>query len=154
MDCYTHLEDYIKSLYVTIGITKSSQLDMKIIASKLKLKLFFLPLESFYANGVICIDSRLSAEEQWQQFGHELCHALWHSGNQFGIPPYFREYQEWKANNFAYHFCVPTFMLNGMKLNVEYYKAIYQIQKAFNVDENFAKKRLDYYNSKTSCIVW
>lgn len=153
MDCYTHLEDYIKSLYTSIGITKSEQLGIRSVGAKMRLKVIFAPLNSF-TNEVICIDTRLSEQEQWQQFGHELCHVLWHCGNQFAIPLSFREYQEWKANNFAYHFCVPTFMLDEMKLDREYYKAIYQIQKAFNVDENFAKKRLDYYNSKTSCIVW
>lgn len=139
---YSHLEDYIKNLYLNIDITKPEQLKMKTIASRLNLKLLLVPLKSMCAGNLICIDARLHKEERWEQFGHELCHALWHSGNQLGVPLLFREYQEWKANNFALHFCVPTFMLDELKLDREYFKAIYQIQDTFNVDEEFAKKDL------------
>ncbi|WP_149865378.1 ImmA/IrrE family metallo-endopeptidase [Bacillus zhangzhouensis] len=33
------------------------------------------------------INTRLSPQEQWQDFGHELCHALRHEGNQLIMPP-------------------------------------------------------------------
>lgn len=151
--CYTHLEDYIKNLYLNIGITRQEQIDMKTIASRLNLKLLFVPFKSMCTGSLICIDARLPKEKQWQHFGHELCHALWHSGNQLGISPTFREYQEWKAIGFAYHMCVPTFMLEEMNLNTGYYTAIYQIQRTFNVDADFAKKRLDRYLSAEKCIV-
>lgn len=39
------------------------------------------------------------------------------------MSPLFREYQENKANNFMYHACVPTFMLDEIEprnLTVEY----------------------------------
>lgn len=150
---YTHLEDYIKNLYLNIGIVKPEQIDINTIATRLRIKVILVPFNSMRANNVICINERTSKEERWQQFGHELCHVLWHCGNQFGIPYFFREYQEWKANNFALHFCVPTFMLDELKLDYEYYKAIYQIQDTFNVDEEFAKKRLDNYLAVNRCIV-
>lgn len=154
VNCYTHLEDYIKNLYFNIGITKPEEININTIANRLRLKVLFVPFNSLRANNVICINERIPKDEQWQQFGHELCHALWHYGNQLGIPIFFREYQEWKANNFALHFCVPTFMLEEMNLDREYYKAMYQIQKVFNVDEYFAKKRLDYYLATNKCIVY
>lgn len=151
--CYSHLEDYIKNLYLNIGITQPEQINMKTIASRLNLKLLLVPFKSMCTGNLICIDARLPKEKQWQHFGHELCHALWHSGNQLGISPTFREYQEWKAIGFAYHMCVPTFMLEEIKLDTEYYKAIYQIQKVFKVESDFAKKRLDSYISAEKCIV-
>lgn len=83
---YTHLEDYIKNLYLNIGITEPKQLEMKIIASRLHMKVLFVPFKSMCTGSLICIDARLTKEQQWQQFGHELCHALWHSGNQLGVP--------------------------------------------------------------------
>lgn len=55
-------------------------------------------------------------------------------------PPLFREYQEWKANNFALQACVPTFMLNKIKLPINEEKAINKISLLFNVEYDFAQK--------------
>ncbi|WP_107950873.1 ImmA/IrrE family metallo-endopeptidase [Lysinibacillus parviboronicapiens] len=142
---YTHLEDYIRDLYISIGVTRPEHLDLKIIATRLGFSLFFSPFDSTNIGNVIFIDTRLSREEQWQEFGHELCHGTQHSGNQAKSPPLFREYQEWKANNFMYHACVPTFMLNKIVLPSNKEKAIFLIQKTFNVEYWFAEKRLDQY---------
>lgn len=142
---YTHLEDYIRDLYINIGITSPEHLDMKLIASRLGFILFFSPFDSTNIGNVIFIDSRLTKEEQWQEFSHELGHGTLHSGNQAKSHPLFREYQEWKANNFMYHACVPTFMLNKMVLPSNKKKAIFLIQKTFNVDYSFAEKRLEQY---------
>ncbi|WP_244504824.1 MULTISPECIES: ImmA/IrrE family metallo-endopeptidase [unclassified Lysinibacillus] len=61
------------------------------------------------------------------------------------MSPLFREYQENKANHFMYHACVPSFMLDEIEpnnLTVEY------IQEQFNVECDFARKRLEQYLSK------
>lgn len=142
---YTHLEDYIKNLYLSIGVTSPDQLDPKNIAALLGINLIYLPCDSTNLGNVIFLDSRLSKEEQWQEFGHESCHATLHSGNQAKSNPLFREYQEWKANSFALHFCVPTFMLNQIKLPKKKELAIIKICLLFNVEYDFAEKRLDQY---------
>lgn len=146
--CYSHLEDYINNLYLNIGITRPEQLDMKLIAARLNFKILYVPFKSMCTGSLICIDARLPKEQQWQQFGHELCHALWHSGNQLGIPPTFREYQEWKANDFAYHLCVPTFMIDAISLPSSHKEATLLISSTFNVEYDFAFKRLEKYISK------
>ncbi len=153
MKYYNHLEDYIHQLYLNIDITSPEQLNINHIATKLKIFVFLGAHKSMCYRNMIYIDSRLSKEEQWQQFAHELCHVLWHSGNQLGIYPPFREYQEWKANSFASHFCVPTFMLEQLNLPAEYNQALFLIQTIFNVEENFAKKRLNQHYMKFKCIV-
>ena len=142
---YTHLEDYIRELYTSINVTTPKQLNPVLIAARLGFSLFFLPCDSTNTGNVIFIDSRLSEKEQWQDFGHELCHATVHSGNQAKSITLFREYQEWKANSFALQACVPTFMLNKIKLPINEEKAIKIIQLHFNVDYDFAKKRLNHY---------
>lgn len=142
---YTHLEDYIYNLYTSIGITNPKQLDPRIIAPLLGITLIYLPYDSTNTGSVIFLDSRLSKEEQWQEFGHESCHATLHSGNQAKSIPLFREYQEWKANSFALHFCVPTFMLNKITLPIDKELAIIKICLLFNVEYDFAEKRLDHY---------
>ncbi|WP_339260873.1 ImmA/IrrE family metallo-endopeptidase [Lysinibacillus sp. FSL K6-3209] len=150
---YTHLEDYIRDLYTSIGVTNPEHLDMKVIASRLGFTLFLSPYDSTNIGNVIFIDSRLSKEEQWQEFGHELGHGTLHSGNQAKSPPLFREYQEWKANNFMYHACIPTFMLNKMILPSNKEKAIFLIQKTFNVEYWFAEKRLEqYFNNHLTSV--
>ncbi|AUS87768.1 ImmA/IrrE family metallo-endopeptidase [Lysinibacillus capsici] len=142
---YTHLEDYIKDLFTSINVTSPKQLDPRIIGPKLGFKVIYLPFDSVSYDNIIYIDSRLSKREQWQEFCHELGHVISHSGNQTKTHPLFREYQEWKANNFALQACVPTFMLNKIKLPINEEKAINKICLLFNVEYDFAQKRLNHY---------
>ena len=78
----THLDDWIETFYHQINITNPSELDLLDIAYRSNLKVEFLNISSRYYAGTIIIDNRLSPQEQWQDFGHELCHALRHEGNQ------------------------------------------------------------------------
>lgn len=149
---YTHLEDYIKNLYLSLSIHSPSQLDMKYIAKKLNIRLRFFDEESesnFYG-GIprIFLNEHLSIQEQWQDFAHELCHILLHSGNQRFIPYDFLLYQEIKANNFMYHFCVPTFMLEKIDLPKHKNESIKLVSELFNVTPPFAGKRLEMYENK------
>ncbi|MEK4085657.1 ImmA/IrrE family metallo-endopeptidase [Psychrobacillus sp. FSL K6-1415] len=144
---YTHLEDYIFNLYTNIGIFHPRQLNPEMIGKRLGICIDYLQIGSIYEGDTIILDSRLSDTEQWQDFGHELRHAIFDIGNQLNIPYLYKDYQEWKANNFALHACIPTFMLDNIKLPDTKPKAIYVLQKIFNVDYDFAKKRLDQYMS-------
>lgn len=144
---YTHLEDYIKDLFTSINVMYPKQLDPMIIGHKLGFEVIYLPIDSVSYDNIIYIDSRLSEQEQWQEFCHELGHVISHSGNQTKTPPLFREYQEWKANNFALQACVPTFMLNNITLPGTEDKAIQLIQELFNVEWDFAYKRLEQYKN-------
>lgn len=51
-------------------------------------------------------------------------------------------YTEWQANYFAYHFAVPTFMLE--KLNIQ---TAQDIVNHFDVDYAFALRRLEMYRN-------
>lgn len=151
---YSYLEDFIKNLYHTIGINWPSELDIKSIANSLNIELLFWdePSEAVRDEGTpwIFINEKLSPKGQWQDFGHELCHVLQHVGNQRWLPVAFRLYQEIKADNFMYHFCVPTFMLESYQIanyfNID--NGIPIIAKDFNVTEEFAKARLIHYRNK------
>lgn len=57
--------------------------------------------------------------------------------------PMFIDLQEWQANHFAYHFCVPTFMLEDLEE-----VTIYEIMNLFNVCYDFASKRIEMYQNK------
>jgi len=52
-------------------------------------------------------------------------------------------HQEYKADYFAYHFCVPTFMFRKLReLN------IYEIMNLFNIEFDFGLRRLELYKNK------
>ncbi|MEK0220858.1 ImmA/IrrE family metallo-endopeptidase [Bacillus proteolyticus] len=145
----THLEDYTYHLYQSISIIVPEQIDMMKIAKKLNIRLYFAPFGSHamernqIAN--LIIDNRLSQPEQWEDFGHEICHILLHSGNQLLMHKMFLDYQETKARNFALQFCVPTFMLR--KLPPPQLKT-YIIAEKFNVTLQFAERRLLHYENQ------
>lgn len=146
---YTHLEDYIKNLYLKIGVDKPKQLNRHTIAPRLGITLYPFngTSEAVYSNGrqYIFLNSNLTQQEQWTEFAHELCHILRHSGYQKKMARSFVEYQEWQADHFSYHFCVPTFMLDRLRGITAH-----GIMNLFNVDYAFACRRLEMYKNNYS----
>lgn len=142
---YNNLEEYVRQLLHRINIYHPHQLNIEDVYSRLGLEVHFLEQDPMFVFGRIFLDSRTSNAAQWQDFGHELCHALWHAGNQALIPLSMREFQEWKAENFAQHLCVPSFMLNALKLPESEGQAVWLIQEEFGVTKSFAEKRLEQY---------
>lgn len=144
----THTEEFIQKLYKLLKINKPRELDFRNISLQLKIKVFYWPDKSqalfLREHTYIFLNEQLTDSQQWQDFYHELAHVLLHNGHQCRMSPLFREYQENKANNFMYHACVPSFMLDEIepcKLTVEY------VQQLFNVEYDFALKRLEQYIS-------
>ncbi|MDA2437868.1 ImmA/IrrE family metallo-endopeptidase [Bacillus cereus] len=145
----TQIEDYIQHLYQSLSIFVPEQIDMIEIAKKLNIWIYFAPFGShaIERNGVasLVIDSRKTEREHWEDFSHELCHILLHSGNQLSMPKMFINYQEAKANNFALQFCIPTFMLR--RFPVAHLETLF-IAETFNVTLEFAKRRLLHYENQ------
>lgn len=139
---YSNLEDYISQLLRQIHIYSPHQLHINNAADRLGIVLNYLPHPPACMDNFIFLDSRKSEEEQWEDFGHELCHALWHAGDQALLPISMREYQEWKAESFAQHLCIPTFMLERMEMPNSDKRAIWMIVESFGVTWEFAEKRL------------
>ncbi|ANU13501.1 phage-like element PBSX protein [Planococcus halocryophilus Or1] len=144
---YNNLEDYITKLLHRIDIFHPHQLTMENIYPRLGLTVYHIPQDSMAIEGIIFLDNRKTDAYQWQDFGHELCHALWHAGDQALIPLSMREYQEWKAENFSQHLCIPTFMLDKMELPNHEKEAVWMIMETFGVERWFAEKRLRQYLS-------
>ncbi|MDQ0860942.1 hypothetical protein [Bacillus sp. V2I10] len=72
----TLLEDWIKVFYNNIGIFHPHQLDLLDIANRIGLHVELQDFSSRIFRNEIIIDNRISSAEQWQDFGHELCHLL------------------------------------------------------------------------------
>jgi len=139
---YTHLEDYINSLYKRMGITQPKQLDMHRIAKLLGLEITYDEEKIFYFSNEISLRKSTKVQE-WIDFAHEVCHHLKHVGIQLVMHPLFIDLQEYQASHFAYHFCVPTFMLENVSdLSVR------KIMNLFNVEYEFAERRLEMYKNK------
>lgn len=133
-------------------MTEPNQLGPELLAQALDIELNYWhkPSEAIIIDNerYIFLDKRATKKEQNFKFAHELSHILMHCGQQYGMPELFREYQEWKANSFALHLCVPTFMLEDMKLPHNIYKATEMVCKTFNVTIEVAVKRLKQYENK------
>lgn len=95
----------------------------------------------------IFLNEQLTPQQLWQDFCHELAHVLLHIGHQGRMSLLFREYQEHKANNFMYHACMPSFMLDQLDLYDCTPLTVIQLQGLFNVEYDFAEKRLTQYIS-------
>lgn len=145
---YTHLEEYIIKLYKALGISTPDQLDMFSIAAMLGIEIVYRNTIFRFDNEVILNNN--SSPEQWMDFGHELAHVLLHSGIQLNMYPMYKEYQEWRADLFALHFCIPTFMLEEIELPNTEQEVIGLIAKKFNVTHEFAALRLEKWHNKTT----
>ena len=146
----THLEDYIYHLYKKMEINNPEKIDMHLIAEKLNIRIVYGSTVFCYRNYIMLKHS--CARQQWQSFGHELAHVLLHSGNQMDMYPMYREYQEWRADLFALHFCIPTFMLEKLNLPSTRNEAISMIANEFGVSLKFAEVRLDKWLNKNKLI--
>ncbi|QTD40640.1 ImmA/IrrE family metallo-endopeptidase [Sporosarcina sp. Te-1] len=149
---YSHLEDYIHDLYQSMNISVSTQINKYLIAERLDIHLYLIDGASeavhFDNKYYIFINRHANTKQKWQDFGHELCHVLRHEGHQRFMCPAFRELQEWQADNFMYHFCIPTFMLTEVLLPQDQYDAVCLIADTFNVEYGFAEERLKRYQAK------
>lgn len=146
----THLEDWVKEFYNGLGIFHPHQLDFLDISNRLGFGVHFQDISSRYFRGDIIIDKRLSPQEQWQDFAHELGHALRHGGNQLYMSKSFINLQENQAKTFMYHFCVPTFMLLNYEITNYYniYDGISFVVEKFKVTDSFAEERLIHFRNK------
>ncbi|MBT2722274.1 ImmA/IrrE family metallo-endopeptidase [Bacillus sp. ISL-46] len=145
----TPLEEEIKKMYLSFGIRRPDQIELFSIANHLDVWVHIADYESQACerDGLLSIvlDIYKSEQEQWEDFGHELAHILWHGGNQLDMSDSFAEFQEVKANNFALQFCVPTFMLLESGLPSTWNEAILYVMETFNVTEHFARKKLIHF---------
>lgn len=95
---YSNLEDFVTEIHRKIGILTPNEIDMQMIADSLNIKPHFWDESSQATESAgehrIFINEILSLMEQWQDFGHELCHVLQYAGNQHNLPLKFRLYQE------------------------------------------------------------
>ncbi|MGG3452037.1 ImmA/IrrE family metallo-endopeptidase [Domibacillus aminovorans] len=62
--------------------------------------------------------------------------------------------QEWQANSFALHFCIPTFMLGKLELTDHRQAAIAIIAQTFDVEYGFAEERLEHWLRQRAMVYY
>src|SRR5699024_4872986 len=92
---------------------------------------------------ILFINESVNSQKQWQEFGHEMYHYFYDNTRYDLLKESYAVYGESKADYFAYHFCVPSFMLRKIK-GVD----VYDVMRLFNVEFDFALRRLEMYKSK------
>lgn len=155
----THTEEYIKTLYLGLGITKPQDLKIDVIATHFNIRVLYWSEDSramFVRNqAIVLINEHLTDEQKNQDFFHELTHVLMHVGSQRKLPKLFIEYQEIKANQFMYQAAMPTFMLEEIQVSDLTEPTVQFVRQLFNVDRDFAYSRLTHYlNRKRDILNW
>nr|WP_077737009.1 ImmA/IrrE family metallo-endopeptidase [Bacillus sonorensis] len=152
----THLEEYVKNMYLKFGFFEPQHIDMNRVAAGLNIWIHYENMDSMMIkhDGMysIILNSKLSRQKQWEDFAHELCHVLKHAGNQLNMNKMFRELQEFQANQFMYHFCVPTFMLLKLDFPELRCNAVKMVADLFNVTDEFAAKRIELFEKRQTGI--
>lgn len=145
------LEEQIFSIYASLNISHPSQIChnelIDLTANKFNIRIYYFdePSEANNLGGIyrIFLNENQTEQQIWQDFGHELGHILRHEGCQWIMNNPFRDYQEWQAESFAHHFCVPTFMLDCLEFPRLRCEAVGLVASLFNVETTFADARLE-----------
>lgn len=139
-------ERFIMNFYQSINIHEPLEISKEVVVDCLNIKLLYWTNTSSIAwyngNYFMFLNNTLTLQQQWQDFGHEMYHYFFDNTRYDLLKESYAEYGESKADYFAYHFCVPTFMLDNLK-GVD----VYNVMELFNVTYDFALKRIEMYEN-------
>lgn len=146
-------ERYIYTLLTSVSINHPDQLNIDNLSIAFNLPVIYWEFGSELARYRdryrMFINQNQSKQEQWQDFCHEFKHYDGHFGNQDDkMPTLFYRFQEDQANYFAYHLAIPTFMLQRIRLPPDLNSEILFISDIFNVEPDFAARRLEMLKNK------
>lgn len=141
------MEIFIKNLYQSIELIEPHQLTISFISKALGIKVHYWEFASAIAERrgkyIVFTNNTVNDQQQWQDFGYGMKHYFFNNNIYIHLVERILAYKEIKADYFAYHFCVPSFMLDDLnKLTV------YEVKRKFNVESDFALKRLIMYQGK------
>ncbi len=139
-------ESYIYYLYENINVLSNDHLSIDNISRIFNFEIIYWG----YSSELVCfkdkhkmfINEQLTPQEQWQDFGHEMYHYFFDETSYSQLNEGYGAYSESKADYFMYHFCVPSFMLQQLKG-----VTAYDIMDLFNVEFDFALRRLEMYRN-------
>lgn len=140
-------EKFVMRFYHAIDIHDPFLLSKEMIVDHLGIKLIYWKntssIAKYQGNYYLFLNEMLTEQRQWQEFGHEMYHYFYDDTKYDLLNESYAEYGETKADYFAYHFCVPTFMLDNFKE-----VSVYDVMELFNVEYDFAFRRLEMYKHR------
>ncbi|MEK4193224.1 MULTISPECIES: ImmA/IrrE family metallo-endopeptidase [unclassified Paenibacillus] len=144
----THLEEFVKHLYIKNGIHLPGDIAVSAIAKKLNVTVTYVKVRSTSHQTkkgklLIFLNDQKTLQEQREDFLHELGHLLRHSGNQNLLPKSFVKYQEDDTEQFKIYALMPFFMINQIILSPDRRQAIEQLSIVFSVNLELAQKRYE-----------
>lgn len=143
----TPLEQTVEETYLRLGITEPGHLTISNVASKLNIWVYELDMPSLVVESrgmySMNIDSRLTPEQQWEDFLHELCHVLRHAGNQTAMPEAMLRMQEADAGRFQLYAAIPYFMLRRLELPERQSEIVELLRCEFGVTRELAQRRIE-----------
>lgn len=141
------MSEKVESFYKSLSIDDPYYLKMSVISDLVNVPLRYWKYSSALARRkgkyIMHINETINKPQQWQQFGHEMYHYFFDETNYGLLKETYAVYGETKADYFAYHFCIPTFMLQRLK-GID----VYDVMRIFNVEFDFALRRLEMYQNK------
>lgn len=143
----TPVEQWINALYAQHDILSTDHLNIETLALRMNTWVYYKPISSrcidrgggMYS---VVIDSRLDKKSQWEDFLHELCHILRHTGNQHELPPLLVDWQEDHADAFMLYASIPIYMVRQMDLPEHRQEIIDFLATEFTVTHQLAERRL------------
>jgi hypothetical protein len=152
---HIQLEDYVHELYASVSILTPDRINMHDIAEKFSIRLHLwdeCSESSFYkGTGRIFLDKRIKDNQRWKEFAGELCCILKNAGDRIDTIPPCKAPAKMKENHFTDHFCIPSFMLEKLKLPAKKKMAVAYISSTFKVDTTFAESRLNQWRHRSNC---
>lgn len=143
----TPLEVWVENLYRSWGITSPLDLNIKNLARKLDIWIYYHENSSqaLEYNGMwsVILDSRMAQQEQWEDFLHEVGHILRHYGNQSIMPETLVQLQEDQVKHFQLYATMPYYLIREMELPSYEQDVINLLSSRFNVTLKLAKIRLE-----------
>lgn len=146
----TALEDWVTSMYARMRIQDPADIDIKYLSYRFSIFIHYKPMPARYdiygRYRAIVLDDRCTLVEQREQFFHEYCHILRHSGHQTMMPKAYRELQEWDANQFVMYAALPSFLLKSYDFDDP--MLVQYLADDFKVTEDLCVKRLEQIKRK------
>ncbi|MDG0809724.1 ImmA/IrrE family metallo-endopeptidase [Cohnella rhizosphaerae] len=155
----TPLEQWIEALWHRAGILRPDQLTIEEVSDRLDVWVHYMNASSKALEWMgirsVLIDLRLTAERQWEDYLHELCHILRHAGNQTVMPRAFLEHQEAEAKRFVLYASMPFSMIKDIKLPAIRGEAVQLLASRFGVTCELADVRLDQFQRRAfEAVLW
>ncbi|OEH53157.1 hypothetical protein AQ616_17915 [Oceanobacillus sp. E9] len=148
----TRIEKITQKLLMKLQVNHPEDLNIDRITQGLGIKVKYWEFESEITKKkgkyIIFLNENSNEVKKWLNLIHEVGHIFLHVGRQENLPFEFVQLQEWQANTFMYYFCVPTFMLEDLRVITPD-----EVSRVFNVDYSFSVRRIEMYQSRKNAVM-